>query len=162
MKRILMATIMAFVFLFLLVAVNAHAAKKYKVLKVVDGDTVWLEVDGKRESTRLIGVDTPETVHPFRPVECYGAEASNYLKQRLPVGTMVKAKFGKNRGKWGRLLAYVYDGRKMINAELVKKGYAHAYGLFGHQYLNKFMNLERQAQRKGRGLWGACYGGETL
>jgi endonuclease YncB( thermonuclease family) len=123
------------------------------VLKVVDGDTFKALVDGVELSVRLIGVDTPETVDPDLPVQYFGKEASDYLKQRLE-GQTVRLAF--ENGKWdayGRLLAYVYVGDQLINAELVEKGYGFAYTVFPFRYMEEFKRLESEAKENRRGLW---------
>ena len=129
------------------------------VTRVVDGDTLVL--DGG-ERVRLIGVDTPETVHPRKPVQCFGTDASKFTK-RLAQGQTVRLEFDQanahvlHRDKYQRTLAYVYlsDGR-LINREIILQGYGHAYTHYPFRYLEKFRAAEREARRNGRGLWGAC------
>ncbi|MEW6047303.1 MAG: thermonuclease family protein, partial [Bacillota bacterium] len=96
------------------------------VVRVVDGDTLVVRLDGREETVRLIGADTPETVHPTVGLEPGGPEASAYTKALLPPGTRVSLELDvEQRDRYGRLLAYVYlaDGR-MINAELLRAGWA--------------------------------------
>lgn len=122
------------------------------VTRVVDGDTIVL--DGG-EKVRLIGVDTPETVHPKKPVEFYGREASAFLK-KLIQGKQILVEYGNGgKDKYGRSLAYLYttDGL-FINAEIVKQGYGHAYTRFPFKYMEQFRQLEREAKKAKRGLWG--------
>ncbi len=95
------------------------------VVRVIDGDTIKVEIDGKQESVRLIGVDTPETVHPRKPVERFGKEASEFTK-RIAEGQTVKLEpdpGNADRDRYGRLLRYVYleDGR-LLNAEIIRQG----------------------------------------
>ncbi len=134
------------------IASQAEESKVYKVKRVIDGDTILLN-NGER--VRLIGVvDTPETVHPSKPVEYYGKEASAFTK-RMVEGKKVKLEFDWNsRDKYGRLLVYVYllDGT-FLNAEIVKQGYGHAYTRFPFKYLEEFRQYEREAREAGRGLW---------
>jgi micrococcal nuclease len=121
------------------------------VARVVDGDTLVL--DGK-ERVRLLGVDTPESVDPRRPVDEFGKEAATYTRT-LVEGKQVRLEFDQQRkDKYGRTLAYVYleDGT-FVNAELVRQGYAHAYTRFPFRHLEEFRQLERQAREQGRGLW---------
>jgi len=124
---------------------------KGEVERVIDGDTVVLERGMK---VRLIGVDTPETVHPNKPVQRYGREASAFTKQ-LTEGVVVRLEYDQQRtDKYGRTLAYVYlsDGR-MLNAEIVKHGYGHAYTKYPFKYMEEFLAYEREARESNRGLW---------
>jgi micrococcal nuclease len=126
------------------------------VTKVVDGDTFWVD-DGSEKGLkiRLIGADTPETVHPQKDVEFYGKEASDFAKSLLE-GEKVKLEFDVDRvDRYGRTLAYVYlkDGT-FLNAELIKKGYAHVMTVPPNvKYSEKFLELEREARENKRGLW---------
>lgn len=121
------------------------------VMKVVDGDTLKLS-DG--QTVRLIGVDTPETKHPTKPVQYFGKEASAFTK-RTAEGKTVTLEYDQQRiDKYGRTLAYVYlpDGR-MLNAEIIKQGYGFAYTRFPFKYMEEFRSYEREAREAGRGLW---------
>lgn len=123
----------------------------YLVKRVVDGDTLLLS-NGER--VRLIGVDTPETVHPKKPVERFGKEASVFTK-KLCEGKIVRLEYDQNkRDKYKRLLAYVYlkDGT-FVNAEIVKQGYGYAYTRFPFKYLEEFREYEKEAREKKQGLW---------
>ena len=123
------------------------------VERVVDGDTIIVRGVGR---VRLIGVDTPETVDPRRPVEFFGREASAFTK-RLLEGKRVRLEYDWERtDRYGRTLAYVYlpDGT-FVNAEIIGQGYGHAYTRFPFKHLDRFRQLEREARRSGRGLWGA-------
>ena len=132
-----------------------------KVTGHVDGDTVKVNIDNptedlsRLEKIRMIGVDTPETVHPQKPVEYFGKKASEFTKKRLLHKTVYLAFDWNLRGKYGRLLAYIYlaDGT-CHNAEIIKQGYGHAYTVFPFQFLDEFRKLEREAREKRRGLWG--------
>ncbi len=95
------------------------------VLRLIDGDTIKVEIEGKHESVRLIGVDTPETVHPRKPVERFGKEASEFTKT-IAEGATVRLEpdpANADRDRYGRLLRYVYleDGR-LLNAEIIRQG----------------------------------------
>jgi micrococcal nuclease len=103
---------------------------------------------------RLIGVDTPETVSPGRPVEFFGREASAFAK-RLLEGRPVRLEYDRGRtDRYGRTLAYVHlaDGT-FVNAEIIRRGYGHAYTRFPFRHLDRFRRLEREARAAGRGLW---------
>lgn len=128
-------------------------AQSGRVAKVVDGDTLVLE-GGER--IRLIGVDTPETVHPEKPVEYFGKEASSFTRQ-MAEGKPVRLEFDQQKkDKYGRSLAYVYleDGT-FLNAEIIKQGYGFAYTQFPFRYLEEFREYQRQARLQKLGLWGA-------
>lgn len=121
------------------------------VIRVVDGDTIVL--DGN-EKVRLIGVDTPETKHPRKPIEYFGKEASAFTT-KMAEGKKVRIEYDWQRlDKYGRTLAYVYleDGT-FLNAEIVKQGYGHAYTRFPFKYLEEFRQYEREARENNRGLW---------
>jgi micrococcal nuclease len=137
-----------------------------QVVDHVDGDTVRVRIAGAPpglgalETIRLIGVDTPETVHPRQPVQRFGREASDYTKTRLLNKTVYLAFDWNLRDRYGRLLAYVYtaagDGTnaRCFNAALIRDGYAHAYTRFAFQFIEEFRALEAEARRETRGLWG--------
>ncbi len=134
------------------------AAEIAKVVAVVDGDTVKVQLASGVETVRLIGVDTPETVHPQKPVERFGKEASAFT-HRMALDQVVRLEDdsdGTNRDKYGRLLRYVFlpDGR-LLNAEIISQGYGHAYTQFPFTRMDEFRNLERVARENSRGLWGA-------
>src|SRR5829696_8901909 len=100
------------------------AAATARVLRVVDGDTIEIALDGRGEDLRLIGVDTPETVKPGTPVQCFGPRASAFTHSLLE-GRTVRVVFGKERRDvYGRLLGYVSLGDRMVNAMLVRRGLA--------------------------------------
>ncbi len=93
------------------------------VVRVVDGDTVDVRFDGRLERVRLLNVDTPETVDPDRPVECLGEEATAFLAETLPSGTEVTLEFDVDRqDRYGRLLAGVFVGQELVNAEIARRG----------------------------------------
>ena len=138
----------------LLLTVAPAGAAAQVVERVVDGDTIIVRDVGR---VRLIGVDTPETVHPGRPVEFFGREASAFTK-RLVDGKRVRLEYDQQRtDRYGRTLAYVHlpDGT-FVNAEIIRRGYGHAYTRFPFKHLERFRGLERDARRAGRGLWGSA------
>ncbi|HZA89236.1 MAG TPA: thermonuclease family protein, partial [Solirubrobacterales bacterium] len=102
----------------------AGESAKAEVMRVVDGDTIEVSVDGQVQDVRYIGVDTPESVTPGEPVECFGRRAGAF-NERLVGGREVTLRFDRElRDRYGRLLAYVYVGSRLVNAELVRRGYA--------------------------------------
>jgi len=124
------------------------------VVRVVDGDTIHVKVWERVEKVRYIGVNTPETHHPTRGEEPGGREAAE-MNRRLVVGQRVRLELDvRARDRHGRLLAYVWVGDLMVNAELVRLGYAQVMTVppnVKHQEL--FVKLQREARDAGRGLW---------
>jgi micrococcal nuclease len=127
------------------------------VTRVVDGDTIEARIGGEVEDVRLIGVDTPETVKPGTPVQCFGPRASHFTKEHLE-GHAVRLVFGvERRDVYGRLLAYLYLGGRFFNPILVQRGLARALTIPPNdRFAGRFRGLELDAARVGRGLWGAC------
>ena len=148
-----------------------------EVTHVTDGDTFKAEViwhhpdydcqivNGQVYTIRLIGVDTPETVHPSRPVECYGPEASDFTKDLLEGRHVCLLRDISCTGAYGRLLAYVWVDtdpnhpgcETWLDAELVKQGFARVKAYPPDTSFHSFFKaLECEAYQAGRGLWGAC------
>jgi micrococcal nuclease len=127
------------------------------VTRVVDGDTVEAQIGDEVEDVRLIGIDTPETVKPEAPVECFGPEASSFT-HRVLEGQPVRLVLGvERRDVYGRLLAYAYIDHRLFNAELVRRGLARTLEIPPNTLHGAlFRRLELKAARAGRGLWGAC------
>jgi micrococcal nuclease len=127
--------------------------------RVVDGDTIKVELEDSStvESVRYIGVDTPETVKPGTPVQCFGEQASE-LNGDLVAGEVVELQFDQElRDRYGRLLAYVFVGETLINAELLRRGYARTLEIEPNtSRAERFARLELEAGEAGRGLWSAC------
>ena len=129
------------------------------ISRVVDGDTVLVQINGIEETIRLIGIDTPETKHPNRPVECFGPEATTFSQNLLPPGRTVWLEFdSERRDHYGRFLAYLWlDDQTMLNDLLVSQGYARPLTIKpNNRYATHFDRLSNEAQSQGRGLWGAC------
>ena len=128
------------------------------VVRVVDGDTAQMELrNGGEQGVRFIGVDTPESVAPGEPVECFGKKASRFTADLIE-GERVELRFGaERRDIYDRLLAYVYLGDGFVNAELVRLGYARTLEIAPNiDHADKFERLQQEAANAGRGLWGAC------
>jgi micrococcal nuclease len=136
----------------------ARSTASGRVVRVIDGDTVRVRLDDGTRTVRYIGVDTPETVAPGRPVECYGERASAF-NRHLVAGKPVKLRIGAERfDRYRRLLAYVYllDGRS-VSAVLLARGYGRALAISPNTaHARRFAFLEARARRQGRGLWSAC------
>lgn len=130
-----------------------------KVIDNADGDTVFVLIDGKEETVRLLGVDTPETKDPRRPVMCFGHEASAYTK-KLVTGRAVKLvpdPMQTDRDKYGRLLRYVeFEDGTTLNERLIYEGYGFAYEAYPDSKMSYYKQLEADAREHNRGLWGGC------
>jgi micrococcal nuclease len=130
------------------------------VERVVDGDTIVAHLPGGQERVRLIGIDTPETVDPRKPVQCFGHEASERTKKLLPPGTPIRLeRDAEARDRYGRLLAYVYrvDDGTFVNLALAEEGYAQPLTIPPNvAYADRFAAAAAEARAAGRGLWGAC------
>ena len=156
----------------------SSVSESFKVTRVVDGDTI--EVEGG-EKVRYIGIDTPETVDPRKPVQCFGIEASKKNKELVEGKTVRLEKDITDRDKYGRLLRYVwvddpsagsgqapstsFDSAQdrglgqvlFVNLELVKQGFASSYTYPPDiKYQKEFLAAEREAREAERGLWKAC------
>jgi micrococcal nuclease len=132
-------------------------AVRARVLRVIDGDTIEVAIGGREEDVRYIGVDTPETVKPGTPVQCYGPQAKAE-NRRLVAGKAVRLIFDRERrDAYGRLLAYVHAGSRFVNAALVRGGYARSLTIRPNTaHASLLRRLEVGAGQDGRGLWGSC------
>ena len=128
-----------------------------RVTRVIDGDTFEAQIGDRLEDVRLIGIDTPETVKPGTPVQCYGPRAHHFTQHLLEDST-VRLTYGvEPRDVYGRLLAYVHLGRRFVNPILVRRGLARSMTIPPNDRFGPlFRRLELRAARSGRGLWGAC------
>lgn len=125
---------------------------QWRVIRVVDGDTLVLQND---ERVRLIGVDTPETKHPSKPVEPFGPEASSFTKRAVE-GKVVRLKFDREkRDRYQRLLAYVYLDEWCLNEELIRAGYSQCVTRypFDRSMEARFQLAEDEARGSRRGIW---------
>ena len=124
------------------------------VVRVVDGDTIHVRFTARIAKVRYIGMDTPETHHPTRGEEAGGREATA-VNRRLVEGKTVQLELDvRERDRYGRLLAYVYVDHLMVNAELVRLGYAQVMTIPPNvKYASLFVKLHREAREAGRGLW---------
>jgi endonuclease YncB( thermonuclease family) len=132
--------------------------KLFKVVSIIDGDTIDVMIRGKAERVRLLAIDTPETKDPRKPVQCFGNEATKKM-QSFVSGKYVRLVDDRsqgNRDKYSRLLRYVYEDKTFINREMVAQGYAFSYKQYPTKYLNEFNKLEQQAREKNLGLWNKC------
>lgn len=134
--------------------------QSYEVLKVIDGDTIKVDYNGVRENIRMIGIDTPETVDPRKPVQCFGPEASKKAKELLS-GKRVFLEADDSQGdrdKYKRLLRYVFiDNETNFNQLMISEGFAREYTYNKpYKYQSQFRQAEREAKESLKGLWGAC------
>lgn len=131
----------------------------YKVAGVIDGDTIVVNMNDEPETIRFIGIDTPETVHPSKPKECYGDEASKKTIEMLLGKSvyLIPDPQTKDRDQYGRLLRFVFleDGT-FVNAKLIEGGFGFNYIYDPFQFMKEFDRLEKQARSAKIGLWGAC------
>lgn len=131
-------------------------------MRVIDGDTLVIRLDGRDERVRLIGIDTPESVRPDSPVECFGKEASEFLAGLVPAGTGVRLERDvEARDVYDRLLAYVYraSDELFVNLAIVEEGYGRPLTIPPNvAYTDRFVRASRDARDAGRGLWAACRG----
>ena len=130
------------------------------VTEVVDGDTVVVQVTGRNERVRLIGIDTPEATGGFLPEECYGDEATAFTSALLPVGTEVRlTRDAEARDRYDRFLAYVHrsaDGL-FVNLEIAARGYAEALVIEPNTtHASAFYAAAADARDQGLGLWSEC------
>lgn len=133
------------------------------VIETIDGDTLRAEIAGVRETIRLIGVDTPETKHPTKGVQCYGPEAAQFLASLLPPGTRVRIERDTEaRDPYGRLLLYLFvdrgEGEQFVSHALIASGMARPLVIEPNvRYQSELVDAAFTAQHHARGLWGACH-----
>ena len=143
-------------------AADARPAGTAVVVRPVDGDTIVVEIAGQEEAVRFIGIDTPESVAPDRPVECFGAEAKARTAGLLPAGTVVRLERDvEPRDRYDRLLAYVFRSSddELVNLLLVEEGYAEARSYPPNVARQGDLDrAEAEARAAGKGLWPTCGG----
>lgn len=127
------------------------------VTHVTDGDTFDIMINGNKSRVRMLGINTPESVDPRRPVECFGREASNYLKSLID-NKQIRLEKDPNKpdtDEYGRLLRYVFLGDTNIGEVMIRNGYAYEYTYKSEQYVyqKQFKQSEKLARENKRGLW---------
>ncbi len=164
------SALLAVIIIFSLLAVNAGSLlvenislpsdpanhPEYKVIKVVDGDTIDVDMDGIKKRIRLIGIDAPESVAPNQPVECFGKEAGAYLNSLLSgkVVQLADDSTQSDQDKYGRLLRYVFLGSVDINQKLLQEGFAREYTYDkAYQHQQEFRQAQAEAKIAKVGLW---------
>ena len=139
-------------------SLNANAT----LVRVIDGDTIDVTVDGVDERVRLIGIDTPETKKPNTPIQCFGPEASEFTHSLLPDDTTLHLERDvEARDPYGRLLAYVYrvDDGLFVNMEIIARGYARPLTIPPNiNHADEFFAAARAAREADAGLWSGCSG----
>lgn len=157
MHHIFGCSILPSIVLFWLLASPAAADPQSRgiCIRVIDGDTIEIIIDSRPETVRLIGVDTPETKHPSKPVQYFGLEATAFAR-KIAEGKKVSLAYDQTlRDRYRRLLAYVYlDDGTFLNAEIIKQGYGFAYLKYPFKYMEEFRQHEREARENKRGMWG--------
>jgi micrococcal nuclease len=138
---------------------TSQLASAGQVVRVVDGDTVRVRIGEGTQTVRYIGVDTPESVKPNEPVQCFGKQASAF-NSRLVAGRRVRLEYGRERhDRYGRLLAYVYISghSRSVNAEIIAAGYGRVLAIAPNTaHLRAYLRLERRARSHRLGLWATC------
>lgn len=127
------------------------------LVRIIDGDTLEVFSENMQEKVRLLGINSPETVDPNKPVGCFGPEAAQYIKSLLEINKHIflqKDLYAPDRDQYGRLLRYVYNEQNaFINVEMVKNGYALAYTPGALEHFSEIRYYEKQARDENRGLW---------
>jgi len=146
------------VLLLLVLAASSASAGSIEgtVVRIVDGDTIYVQLADRVEKIRYIGVNSPEIHHPIKGEEPGGRDAAE-VNRRLVDGRHVRLELDvRARDRYGRLLAYVWAGGTMVNAELVRLGYAQVMTVPPNvRYQDLFIKLQREARDAHRGLWGS-------
>ena len=138
---------------------QAHrtATAAWTVVDVVDGDTIDVARGDTTDTIRLLGIDTPETHHPTKPVECFGPEAAAYTDSQLRGRAVELEGDIEGRDRYGRRLAYVIVDGERFNDELLQRGYARLLVIEpNHAHARTMLREELEAKSAGRGLWGEC------
>jgi micrococcal nuclease len=136
---------------------NKFSLKTGAVTHITDGDTFDVMINGNKSRVRMLGINTPESVDPRRPVECFGREASNYLKGLID-NKQVRLEQDPDKtdtDEYGRLLRYVFLGDTNINEQMIRDGYAYEYTYKSEKYMyqNQFKQAEKFARENKLGLW---------
>lgn len=150
--------------LVLLLASCSASTGPVTVTRIIDGDTIDVRLTtGKIARVRIVGIDTPETVDPRKPVQCFGKEASQHMKALVEEKEVqLQTKPDEDKDKYGRLLRYVQLGGNDIGASMIRDGYAFSYKWFPHPRMELYNGLEKAARERGSGLWGAACSAELL
>ena len=136
---------------------NIYAKEKVKFIDCVDGDTIKISLDNKEYTVRMLAVDTPESVHPTKPVEYYGKEASDYTCNKVKNAKKLEVEYDENSeklDKYDRLLVWVFVDGKLLQKDLVENGYAKVAYLYGdYKYTEELENVQELASANNLGIW---------
>ena len=139
------------------IEIAQESMQNAKLVRVVDGDTLVVTLDGQQEKIRIIGINTPESVKPNSPVECFGKEASFHIEELLDMDGLLSVQTDPTQDTYdrnGRLLAHVFIGEVNIAREMLFDGYAYEYTYRKpYIYQSEYRDAQRQAQENKRGLW---------
>jgi micrococcal nuclease len=136
---------------------TAVSRQRGRVISIVDGDTIEVDIQGTRYKVRYIGIDTPETVDPRRPVGCFGVQAKQRNTELVFGKEVILVQDVSDTDKYGRLLRYVYLDDIFVNNVLVMEGYASAATYPPDVlYQSQFLESERTAREQKKGMWNAC------
>ncbi len=160
---------LSFIFILTFLSSPLHAQQTTTVIRVVDGDTLKVRYWGKKESIRLIGIDTPESRvnkkakrdakrsgQDIETITAMGKKASEYVENLVKTGDLITIEFdAQQRDRYGRLLGYIYlSNGKMLNEEIVKAGYANVMTIPPNvKYQDRFLKDYQEARERKRGLW---------
>lgn len=127
----------------------------YKISHIIDGDTLYVIMNGKEKKIRILGIDTPEKNGGFRTAECFGNDASEYAKKYLQGKrvSLLESKIGNSEDKYGRLLRYVFVDGEDFGAHLIAEGYAESYKRFPHERKKYYNSIEKKSQNLKKGMW---------
>ena len=137
---------------------NTQGKKEAHIIRVIDGDTLLVSINGDKERIRLIGINAPESVKPDSRVECFGKEASQHLKYLIGNSDTVRIKGDTTQhayDKYGRRLAYVFSHNINLAEKMIEDGYAYEYTYhhIPYRYRERFKIAEKKAHDLHRGLW---------
>lgn len=134
---------------------QAQELQTYTISRVIDGDTIYVIVNGKERKIRIMGIDTPEKEGGFRTAECFGDDASIFAKEFLKGKrvALLQSKIGDTEDKYGRWLRYVFVDGRDFGALLIAQGYAESYKRFPHDRKKYYNELEKKSQKQKNGMW---------
>jgi micrococcal nuclease len=138
------------------VKIEQATKQEAQITRVVDGDTIEVLLNGSKEKVRVIGINTPETVDPRKPVECFGREASNFAKGFLAnqIVSLESDPTQQERDKYGRLLRYIFVNEVDFGKLMIEQGYAHEYTYdLPYKYQLEYKEAEKEAREGKVGLW---------
>ena len=159
MKKVVISILIIIFLSFICVYFIKDISKKneIKLVECIDGDTAWFMIDKQKEKVRLLGIDTPESVHPNKVVEEYGIEASDYTCSMLESANDIYIEFDSNsekHDKYDRLLGYVFVDNNNLGELLLSNGLAEVKYIYGdYKYIDRYCDVQYEAYLKGNGIW---------